>query len=118
MRYACLRREASSGRELEVSITAGRFDLGVAGYNNTEERQKVVEFVNYLYAVDGLVVLKGNPTGLSTQSLCGKVISTSQGSYQTNNVANLSDACVKSGKPAIDSTTSDPVMMEATAGAR
>jgi polar amino acid transport system substrate-binding protein len=85
------------------SITAGRFDLGVAGYNNTEERQKVVEFVNYLYAVDGLVVLKGNPDGLSTQNLCGKVISTSQGSYQTNNVANLSDACVKSGKPAIDS---------------
>lgn len=85
------------------SITAGRFDLGVAGYNNTEERQKVVEFVNYLYAVDGLVVLKGNPDHLSTQDLCGKVISTSQGSYQTNNLMNLSDACVKGGKPAIDS---------------
>lgn len=83
------------------SIAAGRFDLGVAGYSDTKERQKVVDFVNYLYAVDGLVVLKGNPDKLSTASLCGKTISSSQGAYQTVNLNNLSDACVKSGKPAI-----------------
>jgi polar amino acid transport system substrate-binding protein len=85
------------------SISAGRFELGVAGFWNTLERQKVVTFVNYLYATDGLVVLKGNPDQLSTQSLCGKTISSSQGSYQTVNLAALSDACVKAGKPAIDS---------------
>jgi polar amino acid transport system substrate-binding protein len=84
------------------SISAGRFDLGVAGYSDTLERQKVVEFVNYLYAVDGLVVLKGNPDKLSTASLCGKDISSSQGSYQTVNLNDLSDACVKAGKPAIN----------------
>ncbi|MEA2933997.1 MAG: polar amino acid transport system substrate-binding protein [Variibacter sp.] len=84
------------------SITAGRFDLGVAGYSNTEERRKVVEFVNYLYAVDGLVVLKGNPDGLSVDDLCGKTVSSSQGAYQTVNLTALSDNCVKSGKPAIN----------------
>jgi polar amino acid transport system substrate-binding protein len=84
------------------SISAGRFDLGVAGYSNTTERQKVVEFVNYLYAVDGLVVLKGNAGELSTESLCGKTISSSQGAYQTVNLTDLSEACVKAGKPAIN----------------
>src|SRR5262249_23141374 len=34
-------------------VTAGRFDGGAAGFWNTEERQKVVDFINYMYAVDG-----------------------------------------------------------------
>lgn len=84
------------------SISAGRFELGIAGFWNTVDRQKVVTFVNYLYATDGLVVLKGNPDQLSTQDLCGKSVSSSQGSYQTVNLASLSEACVKAGKPTID----------------
>jgi polar amino acid transport system substrate-binding protein len=84
------------------SISAGRFDVGVAGYVDTEERRKVVEFVNYLYAVDGLVVLKGNPDHLSVSDLCGKNVGSSQGSYQTTNLSNLNDACTKAGKPAIN----------------
>jgi polar amino acid transport system substrate-binding protein len=84
------------------SISAGRFELGIAGLWNTVDRQKVVTFINYLYATDGLVVEKGNPDQISTQSLCGKSISSSQGSYQTTNLAALSEVCVKAGKPAID----------------
>jgi polar amino acid transport system substrate-binding protein len=85
------------------SIAAGRFDLGVAGYSNTLERRKVVDFVNYAFAVDGLVVLKGNPDKLTTQDLCGKTISASEGSYQAVNLVELSAACTKAGKPEIDS---------------
>ncbi|MDB5611059.1 MAG: transporter substrate-binding protein [Bradyrhizobium sp.] len=83
-------------------VNAGRFDVGIGGYSNTEERRKVVEFVNYLYAVDGLVVRKGNPDKISIDKPCGKNISSSQGSYQSVNLAVLSQKCVAEGKPAID----------------
>lgn len=83
-------------------VNAGRFDVGIGGYSNTEERRKVVEFVNYLYAVDGLVVRKGNPDKISLNDFCGKTISTSQGSYQTVNLTALSQKCVAEGKPAIE----------------
>lgn len=83
-------------------VTAGRFDGGAAGFWNTEERQKVVDFINYAYAVDGLVVMKGNPAGISVNNLCGKTISASQGSYQANNLKALSDKCVADGKQAIE----------------
>jgi polar amino acid transport system substrate-binding protein len=83
-------------------VNAGRFDVGIGGYNNTEERRKVVEFVNYSNAVDGLVVRKGNPDKVSINDICGKVISSSQGSYQTVNLAGLSQKCVAAGKPPID----------------
>jgi polar amino acid transport system substrate-binding protein len=83
-------------------VTAGRFDGGAAGFWNTEERRKVVEFINYGYAVDGLVVMKGNPAGLAVDNLCGKAISASQGSYQAVNLKTISDKCVADGKPAIE----------------
>lgn len=83
-------------------VTSGRFDVGAAGFWNTEERRKVVEFINYAYAVDGLVVMKGNPAGISVDNLCGKTISASQGSYQANNLKAISDKCVADGKPAIE----------------
>jgi len=83
-------------------VTAGRFDGGAAGFWNTEERQKVVDFINYMYAVDGLVVMKGNPAGISVDDLCGKTISASQSSYQSNNLTALSEKCVAAGKAPIE----------------
>lgn len=83
-------------------VTAGRFDGGAAGFWNTEERRKVVEFINYAYAVDGLVVMKGNPAGIAVDNLCGKAISASQGSYQSVNLKAISEKCVADGKAAID----------------
>jgi polar amino acid transport system substrate-binding protein len=83
-------------------VTAGRFDVGAAGFSNTEERRKVVEFVNYAYTVDGIVVPKGNPGKVSIADPCGKTISVSQGSYQQVNLAALSAQCVAQGKAAIE----------------
>ena len=83
-------------------VTAGRFDGGAAGFWNTEERRKVVEFINYAYAVDRFVVMKGNPAGIAVDNLCGKAISASQGSYQSVNLKAISDKCVADGKAAID----------------
>jgi polar amino acid transport system substrate-binding protein len=86
-------------------VTAARFDVGSGGFNNTEERRKVVEFVNYANAGSGIIVQKGNPAKISTSDLCGKSIAASEGSAQRANLGTLSDRCTAQGKPAIEMPT-------------
>jgi polar amino acid transport system substrate-binding protein len=86
-------------------VTAGRFDVGSGGFNNTEERRKVVEFVNYANAGSGIIVQKGNPAKISTNDLCGKSIAASEGSAQRANLGTLSDRCTAQGKPSIEMPT-------------
>lgn len=86
-------------------VTAGRFDVGSGGFNNTDERRKVVEFVNYANAVSGIVVQKGNPNKISINDLCGKTIAASEGSAQRANLGAISDKCTAQGKTAIDMPT-------------
>lgn len=83
-------------------VLAGRFDVGAAGFNNTDERRQVADFVNYAYTVDGFVVPKGNPGHVSVTDACGKKISVSQGTYQMTNLQALSEKCVAGGKAPID----------------
>jgi len=86
-------------------VSAGRFDVGSGGFNNTEERRKIVEFVNYASAVSGIIVQKGNPAKISLDGLCGKSIAASEGSAQRVNLGLLSEKCQAQGKPAIDMPT-------------
>ncbi len=86
-------------------VSADRFDVGSGGFNNTAERRKVVEFVNYASAASGIIVRKGNPTKLSLNSLCGKTIAASEGSAQRVSLGKLSDKCQADGKPAIEMPT-------------
>jgi len=86
-------------------VSAGRFDIGSGGFNNTEERRKIVEFVNYASAVSGIIVQKGNPAKISLDGLCGKSIAASEGSAQRVNLGLLSEKCQAQGKPAIDMPT-------------
>ena len=86
-------------------VTAARFDVGSGGFNNTEERRKVVEFVNYANAGSGIIVQKGNPAKISTTDLCGKSIAASEGSAQRANLGTLSDRCTAQGKAAIEMPT-------------
>jgi len=86
-------------------VSAGRFDVGSGGFNNTEERRKVVEFVNYANAASGIIVRKGNPSKVSLANLCGKTIAASEGSAQRANLGKLSEKCKAEGKPAIEMPT-------------
>jgi len=86
-------------------VKAGRFDIGSGGFNNTEERRKVVEFVNYANAVSGVIVQKGNPHKISVSDLCGKSIAASEGSAQRANLGAISDKCQAQGKQALEMPT-------------
>ena len=47
-------------------------DAIISGMNNTPERAKEIDFVNYLFVGQSLVVRAGNPQGItSLETLCG-----------------------------------------------
>lgn len=84
------------------SVQAGRFQVGLGGFFDTPARREVVQFIDYLYALDGLVTQPGNPNKISVNDLCGKTISASAGSAEATNLNALSKQCTDHGKPAID----------------
>ena len=79
-----------------------RFDLGLGGFFDTEARRQVATFIDYMYAVDGLITRPGNPDHLSVNDLCGKTVSGSETSAEVVNLNALSKLCTAAGKAAID----------------
>ncbi len=84
------------------ALQAGRFDVGLGGFFDTEARRQVATFIDYMYAVDGLITRPGNPDHISVNDLCGKTISGSETSAEVVNLNALSKRCTDAGKPAID----------------
>ncbi len=70
--------------------------------NDTPEREKIVDFVDFFNLGTMLLVKKGNPEHVdSLETACGKTVSTVQGSTQIKLVEDMSARCVAAGKPAI-----------------
>lgn len=88
------------------ALTAKKCDLIISGMNDTAERQKQVDFVDYLKVGQGLLVPKGNPKGIHTlDDLSGKSVAVQLG---TTNLDALNAENVKlkaAGKPAINIQT-------------
>ena len=63
-------------------IQAGRFDLASGGISDLEEREKVLDFVNYLRSGVSILLLNSNKSKVDTvDDLCGKTITTLLGSH-------------------------------------
>ncbi len=85
------------------AMQAKNIDVTFTLMNDTPERQKVIDFVDFFNLGTKLLVKKGNPEhidGLDT--LCGKTVSTVQGSTQIGLVDEADAACKKAGKPAVE----------------
>jgi len=76
------------------ALQAGRIDAAFTLMNDTLEREKVLDFVDFFRLSTMLLVQKGNPqkiTGL--ESLCGKTVSTVRGSTQIALVDEQNSRC-------------------------
>ncbi len=63
-----------------LSLNAKKCDLIISGMNDTADREKQVDFVDYLKVGQGLLVPKGNPKGIHTLAdLSGKSVAVQQG---------------------------------------
>jgi polar amino acid transport system substrate-binding protein len=84
------------------ALEAKSIDVAFTVMNDTPERQKVLDFVDFYNFGTMLLVKKGNPEKVeSLETACGKTVSTVQGSTQIKLAEEMSAACTKAGKQPI-----------------
>lgn len=87
-------------------VQAGQYDAVMATLFDTEEREQVVDMVNYSASGSGILVAAGNPEGIATAAdLCGKSVAVQTGSAQVDIVNGFSADCEGAGKPAVELLT-------------
>ncbi|MBB5958107.1 polar amino acid transport system substrate-binding protein [Saccharothrix tamanrassetensis] len=86
-------------------VTAGRFDMADDGLSDTEERQRVGLFVDYMQSASVLVTAKSNEGRYrSVEDACGRRIAAIRGTTDVQHADEISQECVRKGKPAAEST--------------
>jgi polar amino acid transport system substrate-binding protein len=88
-----------------AALQSNLCDAIISGMNNTPERAKQVDFVNYLFVGQSLVVKAGNPEGItSLETLCGHAAGSQVGSTNLDTINAANDACLKAGEQGVDVT--------------
>ena len=88
------------------ALLTKKCDAIISGMNDTPERRKQVDFVDYLKVGQAVTVKKGNPEHFTTlASLSGKRVSVESGTTNRDFLAATSKKLVKQGKPAITIVT-------------
>ncbi|MFM6963325.1 MAG: ABC transporter substrate-binding protein [Micrococcales bacterium] len=78
------------------SLQAGTHDVIMSGMNDTAERQKVLDFVDYFNAGFAVVVPKGNPEKIASfADLCGKTVAIQTATAQIDLVNAVNPSCTK-----------------------
>ncbi len=86
-----------------LALNAKKCDLVISGMNDTADRQKQADFVDYLSVGQGLLVPKGNPKGIHTlDDLSGKSVAVQLGTTNLDALTAKNVALKAAGKPAID----------------
>ena len=85
------------------AMEAKRIDITFTLMNDTPAREKIIDFVDFFNLGTMLLIRKGNPDHVeSLETLCGKTVSTVQGSTQIALVDETNAKCSAAGKPAIE----------------
>lgn len=83
---------------LQPALKSGQIDLIWDSMNDTAEREKVLDFIDYLKAGDTLLLPAGNPKHVKTLAdTCGLTLATVKGAAQADRVAAASKQCVADG---------------------
>ena len=89
-----------------AALKAKKCDAVISGMNDTPDRRKQVDFVDYLKVGQSLMVKHGNPEHISSlASLAGKSVSVESGTTNRDFLAAQSAKLVKAGKKAISIKT-------------
>jgi len=88
--------------DLEPALSSGQIQMIFDVINDTPQREKVFNFIDYVHAGNALLVPHGNPLHItSLTSLCGHSIATVRGAVQIQLVEAASSTCASEGKGAI-----------------
>lgn len=87
---------------LVPAVGNGRVEMAGESIAVTPERQKQVSYVVYGEIGEGLLVKAGNPSGLSTEDVCGHSVAVEGGAVEESEYKAMSDKCVAAGKEPVD----------------
>ncbi|MFB6896663.1 ABC transporter substrate-binding protein [Streptomyces hydrogenans] len=88
------------------ALQAGKFDVAMSAITDNEERQKVVDFVDYSQSGSGILVGDGNPAKVTTlDDLCGRKVAVQAATNQLDLLKSHQDVCAKTGKGKVDIQT-------------
>jgi polar amino acid transport system substrate-binding protein len=78
----------------------------MAGFTDTKEREKTVDFVTYFSAGTSLYVkAQGGPAINTLSDLCGRKVAVEKGTVQQDYATGQSKKCKTAGRPAVDVLT-------------
>ena len=83
------------------AVSGGRVDVGMSVMGILEARRKQVSFTRYTLLANGLIVRKGNPSGIKNSDACGHSIAVEKGTQPVFVWQEISKKCEESGKAAI-----------------
>jgi polar amino acid transport system substrate-binding protein len=86
-----------------LALTSSKCDLIISGMNDTPDRAKQVDFVDYLKVGQGLLVPAGNPKGIHTlEDLSGKSVAVQKGTTNYDALVAENKTLQAAGKAQID----------------
>jgi polar amino acid transport system substrate-binding protein len=86
-------------------LASGKYDMAASFFSVTPEREKIVDFVQYIKSGSGVAVLKGNPNNVTMDpmTMCGRRIAGQKGSIQSMEILPaFSTQCSEAGQQPID----------------
>lgn len=84
--------------DLLKMLNAGKYDVVISAMNDTRERSRQADFVDYFLAGSGILVKAGNPQHVfNLASLCGMTVDLERGTSQQSAVAAQSKKCTAIG---------------------
>ena len=80
-------------------LAAGKYDLGVSSFTDTEEREQTVDFVTYFSAGTSFFVRADDGPAISRLAdLCGHTIAVQKGTVQADDASTQAEDCDHSGR--------------------
>lgn len=80
------------------SLQSGKHDVIMSGMNDTQERQKTIDFVDYFHAGFSILVPAGNPGKVATVlDLCGKDVAVQKATVQAEILHGYDAECTAAG---------------------
>lgn len=93
-------------------LASGRYDMALTGMFDTLEREKTVDFVDYLAVENNFLTQKRFRDIADMDDLCGLTVGIPGGAFEASLLADASTKCTDAGSPAI--TVSEFADLDAT----
>ena len=83
-------------------LASGKYDVGASSFTDTKEREKTVDFVDYLTAGESFYTKASGGTTINTiADLCGHTVAVEKGTTEQADANTQSKKCKAAGKPAV-----------------